>query len=296
MNFSININADEEGYTGRECPECKKYFKIKFGTGLPGDPGCHCPYCNHHGPHNEFWTQQQIQYAQSIALNKISGELLKSMKKMERKPKKNQLISIGIKVKGHPTPIAYYSEKELEEKIECEECTLKYAIYGAFGFCPDCGAHNSKQIVLANFDLILKMLDLATESEMNIKSKLIENALEDCISSFDGFARECCSGITKKLSFQNLQKANKKLLENHNMDISNGIIEDEWKFVLEQFQKRHLLAHKFGIIDHEYLQKTNTTLDKLGRKVSISESDVRQLIKYLQIISQNIYSAVTHSK
>ncbi len=93
MEFSVNIKADKAGYTGRECLECGKYFKIKFGTGLPEVTDCHCPYCNHIGPQDEFWTKQQIEYAQSVALNKISGDLLKSMKKMEMKPKKKSIYS-----------------------------------------------------------------------------------------------------------------------------------------------------------------------------------------------------------
>ena len=44
--FSIEIKPDKEGHTGRECPKCEKYFKIKFGTGLPDATDCHCPYCN----------------------------------------------------------------------------------------------------------------------------------------------------------------------------------------------------------------------------------------------------------
>ena len=98
MEFSIPIEPDEEGYTGRECPECEKYFKIKFGTGLPVAVDCHCPYCNHIAPQDEFWTKQQIEYAQSIALNKITGDLLKDLKKFETKPKRNEFISIGISI------------------------------------------------------------------------------------------------------------------------------------------------------------------------------------------------------
>ena len=295
MEFSISIKSDDEGYTGRECPECKKYFKIKFGTGLDGDPGCYCPYCYYHGPHDEFWTKQQIEYARSIALNKVSGDLLKTMKKKERKPKRDQFISIGIKVKGRPTPITYYSEKELEEKLECENCTLQYTIYGAFGYCPDCGIHNSKQIVLANFDLALRILDLASNTESDIKSKLIENALEDCISAFDGYAREHCSAIYKKISFQNIGAAHSKLLSKHGVDISKGLEGEEWDFCVNQFQKRHLLAHKLGVVYEEYIKKTNCPQSLLGRKVSITETDVRKLVTNLVKISENIFNGISRS-
>lgn len=289
---SVDIKPDDGGFMGRECPNCEKYFKIKPGTGIPDYSDCYCPYCHHFGPQDEFWTKQQIEYAQFVVLNKFTGDLLKSMKKLERKPNRNQSISIGISVKGRPTPITYYTEKELEEKVTCSACTLEYTIYGAFGYCPDCGIHNSKQIVVANFDLILKILDLAKGATAEIREKLIENALEDCISAFDGFAREHCSRLNDKISFQNIANARGKLIADHGFDIAKGLSENDWDFVMAQFQKRHLLAHKMGIIDEEYVTKTSISNDEIGKKVKIIESDVNNLIEALSTIISNITSNV----
>jgi hypothetical protein len=295
MEFSVTIKTDEDGYTGRECPACEKYFKIKFGTGLPDATDCHCPYCNHIGPQNEFWTKQQIEHAKSVALNKISGDLLKQMKKMERRPNRNAFISIGITVKGRPTPIAYYSEKELEEHVTCNVCTLEYTIYGAFGYCPDCGVHNSQQIVNANFDLALKILDLASSADGEIKDKLIENALEDAVSAFDGFGREHCSNLAHKFSFQNIAAARDTLLREERVDITVGLTADRCNFVCEQFQKRHLLAHKMGIVDEEFIRKTGHSPSLIGRKVSITENDVRALVGDLKVMVGNLFNGVTRS-
>lgn len=292
MNLEVKINPDSEGYTGRECPACEKYFKIKFGTGLPGTVPCHCPYCNEVASHDQFWTKQQIEYAKSVALNQISSQLIGQMKKMERKPDRNAFISIGISVKGSPTPIIHYRENELEEKVTCESCTMEYAIYGFFGYCPDCGVHNSKQMAFANFDLIMKMLDLAsTNSDTDIANKLIENALEDAISAFDGFGREHCSEVSK-ISFQNIIKARERVQNERNFDISAGITTDEWAFVSAQFQKRHLLAHKMGIIDEEYCRNTGAGSHLVGRKVTITSGDVKQLIGHLTKIGENIYRGI----
>lgn len=285
--YSIDIEKDEEGYLGRECPECGKYFKIKPGTGIPGFSDCYCPYCRHFGPQDNFWTMQQIEYAKSVVLNKISRDLIDTMKKMERKPQRNQLISIGITVKGQPTPITYYSEKELEEKVECNQCSLQYAIYGAFGYCPDCSEHNSQQIAEANLDIIMKILDLSKEVTADVKSKLVENCLEDCISAFDGFARERCCNHYPNLSFQNISAAKKKL-DASGINIADGLDSSEWDFVARQFQKRHLIAHKMGVIDQEYIKKVHAHPDQLGKKVAITESDVLSLIRHLRIIILNL--------
>ncbi len=288
----MTIGQDGDGYTGRECPECKKYFKIKFGTGLPDTDVCHCPYCNHIGQQNEFWTEKQIEYAKSVAVHKISGDLLKSLKKMERRPNKNELISIGVMVRGRPTPIAYYSEKKLEEKVTCSNCTLEYTIYGVFGYCPDCGIYNSQQIVSANFDLVLNMLDLASKADGDVKGKLIENALEDTVSAFDGFGREQCSELNQNISFQNISTARVRLLKEHGVDISMGLSAEQWNFIVVQFQKRHLLSHKMGVIDAEYVKKTGEAQSLIGRKVSITEDDVRLLAGHLKVIAENLFKGV----
>lgn len=293
MEFSVSIKPDEGGYTGRECPECGKYFKIKFGTGLTGVTAHHCPYCNHVGPQSNFHTKQQIDYVKSLAFNKIADSLLNEFKKIERRPNRKEFLSLGIKVSGQLRPIAYYSEKELEEHITCAVCTLQYTIYGAFGYCPDCGVHNSQQIANANFDLVLKILDMASNAEDEIKAKLIENALEDVVSAFDGFGREHCSNLTSKASFQNIMSAKDKLLREQGLDISVGITTDQWDFICEQFQKRHLLAHKMGIIDEDYAQKTGIAPSAIGRKVSIREDDVRMLIDYLKVVVNNLFNGVT---
>ncbi len=295
MELSVTIEPDEDGFTGRECPACEKYFKIKFGTGIPDATDCHCPYCNHIGPQDEFWTEQQIEYAKSVALHKFSGDLLKSMKKLEMKPDRNAFISIGIKVEGRPTPIAYYSEKELEEKVCCNNCTLQYTIYGAFGYCPDCGIHNSQQIVNANFDLVETLLNLAASAEDEVKSKLIENALEDSVSAFDGFGREHCSEMYQNISFQNIDATKDRLQRENGVDISAGLDTDQWDFVKEQFQKRHLLAHKMGVIDEEFIRKTRQSGSLYGRKVLISEEDVRKLIDYLKVMAENLFKNIIRS-
>ena len=86
MSWSIKVPKDKSGMTGRECPNeaCLGYFKVKFGTGLKGkDVPCICPYCGHQGSHDTFWTQKQLDYAQSIAVREITGLFVKELKKSE---------------------------------------------------------------------------------------------------------------------------------------------------------------------------------------------------------------------
>ncbi len=300
--FSVRINPDADGFTGRECPvnECEGYFKIQFGTGLSGDVPCHCPYCGHIGSHDEFYAKEQIEYAKSVAMHQITGQFIKELKKLEMRPDPHAFISIGIKVEGRPLPIRYYREKKLETEVVCQQCTLRYAIYGVFGCCPDCGVHNSQQILNANLEIVEKMIALAKQpDEKDLATALIENALEDAVSSMDGFGREICKVYATKLSdasraqnisFQNISKARDTIKKLFGIDISAAVSSDEWASVTRSFQKRHLIAHKMSVIDQPYINITGENRNLIGRKVEVKPEEVSALVKGLQKIGSFLAS------
>lgn len=289
-SFSIPIRADENGFTGRECPrpDCEGYFKIEFGTGLKGEGlPCHCPYCGHTAEHDHFWTKEQIEFAKSIAVRKITEALHKDLKKLEFDHKPKGAFGIGISMKfkpGRPTPIHYYREKQLETEVVCVNCTLRYSVYGVFAFCPDCGEHNSLQILDKNLEVVEKMLAMAAGAEKDLAAKLVENALEDCASAFDGFGRELCRVHAKRtadptkaenISFQNLEGAKTNVLNVFGHDLSAHVTPDEWRSLMRGFQKRHLIAHRMGVVDQSYITKTGDPYAVVGRKIAITDADVR---------------------
>jgi len=292
--FSIQITADEDGFTGRECPnpECEGYFKIEFGTGLKGEnQPCHCPYCGHTASHDNFWTKEQIEYAKSVSIRQITDAIFKDLKELEfnHKPKGSFGIGLSLEVtRGTPHPIHYYREKKLETDVVCGNCTLHYSVYGVFAFCPDCGQHNSVHILNMNLEVVKKMLLLSATSGKELTEKLVENALEDCVSSFDGFGREICRVNSQKatnpskaenISFQNLEGGKQKVNELFNIDLSSSLTIDEWKVLCRGFQKRHLLSHKMGVIDEEYIRKSGDVQAVTGRKISISKEEVNDIVR-----------------
>ena len=119
---------------------------------------------------------------------------MKNLKSLEfnHKPRGGFGIGISMKVTGRPTPIRRCREQDLETEVICDKCTLRYTIYGMFAFCPDCRVHNSLQILKKNFDLIEELLTVAESQDAEIVNHLIENAMGDCVSAFDGFGRKTC--------------------------------------------------------------------------------------------------------
>lgn len=300
----IPIPSDENAFTARECPQadCEGYFKIELGTGLNGEGlPCHCPYCGHTAGHDQFWTKEQIEYTKSVAMRKITDALHKDFKKLEfdHKPKGAFGIGISMKVKpGHPTPIHHYREKQLETEIVCVNCTLRYSVYGVFAFCPDCGQHNSLQILYKNLELVDKMLAVAGVQEHAVAQVLIENALEDCISSFDGFGRETCRVFSLKsarpekaaeIRFQNIANARKRVNEQFGVDFAGCLEADAWVLVVRCFHKRHLLAHTMGVIDEDYIKATGEPSAVIGRKLQIQIPEVRALASALQSVGRGLF-------
>ena len=303
-SMSISIPADEDGFTGRECPQtdCEGYFKIEFGTGLKGENlPCHCPYCNHTAGQDRFFTKAQIKYAESIAIQKMTDAIYKDLKKLEFNHKPKGAFGIGISMEVSPfrrIPIHKYIEEELETEIVCNNCTLRYAVYGVFAFCPDCGQHNSFQILEKNLELVEKLLSLAARAgDKDVSRMLIENALEDCVSAFDGFGREICrvyaekainSKRAEKVFFQDLQGAQKNLSTLFDIDLSDGITAQEWEEVIRGFQKRHLLSHKMGVIDEDYIRKTNDINAVVGRKVTLTPGEVSEVARIVGKLAKHV--------
>lgn len=299
--ISVPISRDEDGFTGRECPQCEGYFKIELGTGLKGSGlPCHCPYCGHVAQHDQFCTTEQIEYAKSVAMRQISDAFLRDLKELEFDHPPRGPFGIGISIKvepGSPVPIRYYREKQLETETLCVSCTLRYSVYGVFAYCPDCGEHNSVQILEKNLELIVKMLDLASCSEGELAGRLIENALEDCVSAFDGFGRELCR-ISKdrsadpnkvdRASFQNLAAAKLLVSETFGINLSADLTVDEWQSAVRGFQKRHLYAHRMGVVDDDYIKKTRDAQAVIGRKVTLRADEVRTLVGIMRRVARSL--------
>lgn len=302
IEFSIPMDNDEEGFFGRECPseDCLGYFKIELGTGLQGDNlPCHCPYCGHTADHDHFWTQDQLAYAESLATRKVQ-ELVDGMLKdafPTRHPRRGEFISLTWEVKpGRRIPLHHYQEKQLETALVCDKCGLRYAVYGVFAFCPDCGSHNSLQILEANLDLAAKELELAALVQGPLSAQLVSDALENAVSAFDAFGRELfrvnadiATDPVKAavISCQNLAGLKKRVAALFEFDLSASFRENEWCDLERAFQKRHLIAHKMGVVDEAYMAATSDSHARVGRKIALDAPEVSAVLPLVRRLGES---------
>jgi len=309
-NFQIPLKTDEDGMLGRECPneKCLGYFKIKQGTGiLDKEYQPTCPYCGIKADAQDFNTQEQIEYAKSIVMREVQKALGVDMqewgKELERSTK-GGFLQIKTEYKSTPMPIHYYEEKELETTITCEECGLVYSVFGKFAYCPDCGIDNTIQILRANLYLVKKLVTQSkAEENEEFKEFLVNNALEDIVSVFDSFGRNCVRLFTKNteksdisISFQNISKAHDRIQNEFGFDFLNGLDDEDWKKVVQNFQKRHLISHNDGIVDDAYLQITNDPEANFGRKIAVTAEDIEDMLSSIETIARGLQAGLSNWK
>ncbi len=285
----------EDGYIGCQCPssDCNGYFKEQLGTGIEGNPECHCPYCGYVAASDEFVADDTHDYLGSFVGRHLHSVLLDEFKKSEFDVRSSGPfgISVSLKVDSTLPPIPRFRARDLETVVVCVNCSLRYAVYGVFAYCPDCGMHNSLQILDTNLELAEKMAALAQNFDPELSTKLIEDALENEVSAFDSFGRETvrvhCTKAThpdrvQNVSFQNLPGAQTNVQQYFGINIGEGLAAGDWDFAVRCFQKRNLLAHKEGVVDNDYVRRVHDPQAIVGRKVGISSDEVYRLAAVLK--------------
>jgi hypothetical protein len=121
---------------------------------------------------------------------------------------------------------------------------------------------------------------------------LIGDALENVVSTFDGFGRELCLQKAADIRFQNIAGARRRVQERLGFDFADSLSPDQWICACRVFQKRHLLAHKMGVIDEDYLQKANDPGAVLGRKIGVSHDEVNSAISIVEALGRRLFGGV----
>ena len=72
-----------------------------------------------------------------------------------------------------------------------------------------------------------------------------------------------------------------------------AITTDAWEQALMLFQKRHLIAHKLGVADQEYVDRSGDRHAVPGRKVQISTDEVTELRNTLWTVAESLTAQFT---
>jgi len=305
--ISIPVEADDDGYYDKECSseECKFQFKVYAEDWKPlfKDEVIYCPFCKHKSIAG--WTSEQIKHAKDQAFRYFTSKLGKVLKRgadtFNRRQPKNSFISISLKVSGfksehHILPIP--AKEAMELKIQCDKCKARYSVIGSAFFCPCCGYNSIERTFddamkkieakVDNLDLIRKSLvDVGKKDIAEITCRsLIESGLSDCVVAFQRFLEESYKKHPNAKEppfnvFQRIKEGSKLWKDLLNEGYEDWLTPEEMNDFQLLFQRRHLLAHREGLVDQKYIDKSGDKAYDIGQRIVIKERDVKRLAKFV---------------
>jgi len=307
VTIQVRFPTDDEGMIGRECPQCHQYFKLTPGTGLPIST-CSCPYCEFSGDSGDFFTREQIEYAKSVAVREVLGPALAnlqhSLKKLETHSR-GGMIQFKVKTGSINFPIKYYSEKDVETTITCDNCGLVFAIYGVFARCPDCERLTSMSIFKNSLAVARKKLGLVEkipEQEQELIDAILADALSAGVAAFDGLGKHLRDDYPNVLPksprnlFQNLDALSAALQSSLSVSLEQVVGTTTHKQMYLMFQVRHLWDHSFGEVDEDFIKKTQCDSSLLRKKYALNKSQVVAFLDQVEDAGLKVRDALRRTK
>ena len=266
-----------------KCPNCKRVFQTVVPAGMLS-----CPHC-----------QQKILLS---PLDKAARTLQNWL------GTNNSDSSDRSETSGATTKLPELTREQrnaLATHVDCQSCGAEYTVYEVFESCVACQQEQNHHIFTKNLELVTKQLELAQTITTELNRLLIENSLEDLVSSFDGFARRLTDKSKEKaskpdkvsyLSFQNLKKARKDVKQLFGFDLSTPLNQERWYSANDSFQKRHLLTHNLGLVDEVYIEKSKNKTATIGQRVVIEQAEVQDLIDDVSVLALHVLTRLELSE
>jgi endogenous inhibitor of DNA gyrase (YacG/DUF329 family) len=322
FTMKLSIDADEEGYFGRECPDCGAYFKLKVDEyeELPDDLTLTCPYCGHSSDHSNFITADQKEKAVSVvrevAMPAVTDEVNRMLKLLETQADPRSLIDLSVRVNpGRYTPQALhtYIETETRRDLKCASCSRHAAAYKISMYCPFCGLRpplqafeeglGAMRAALDAFSKVPPQIALMLEAQGGAEA-LTVSALVDVVSGFETYTRERFRlALRRKIgadeadrvvnslrpnAFQNLGNAASLYEEHLGVDLRSLMSREDWSEISLGFERRHLFQHRRGVVDKRYVEKSGDHEARLGQRLSIGREQAEQVMSLLEKLAEAI--------
>ena len=192
----------------------------------------------------------------------------------------------------------------MKQKVTCEECGTRYAVIGSAFFCPNCG-HNSAEKTfyntiskvnakIGNLDLIRNALStIDKDDSKNTCQSLIESSISELVVAL----QRLCESVYPKLQnsqslkrnvFQRIDESNSLWKNICGKDYTDWLTKDEYQLLIKCFQQRHILQHKDGIIDKDYLAKSGDDTYVVGQRLVVRENDIKKYCSVINKLGENI--------
>jgi predicted RNA-binding Zn-ribbon protein involved in translation (DUF1610 family) len=315
----VPIRADERGYLDRECPadRCKFIFKVLIDdwTTQLKNAAAHCPRCGHAGPEDQWWTTDQLRRARAEVGKVVRariGNALHDDARAFNAAAPQGLVRISMNVSGpkHSTTATLPVEavNVLEQTFVCETCGAGYAVIGSAFFCPCCG-HNSVERMfdgalakvrtkIAGLDVVRAALgaSLGADEADTFCVSTVENAVQDCVVAFQHLAERLYvtpvgAKPPRRNVFQSVDEGSALWRAALGKGYDDWLSPDEYQRLNVLFQRRHLLAHREGLVDDKYRQNSGDTSCRIGQRIVVLPGDVTEMARLVEKLGTALRAA-----
>jgi hypothetical protein len=313
-SIPISLSLDDEGYLDRRCPgpECGAAFKVLFTdwrVKVP-DERCWCAICGEIADPHDFNTPDQERQIRDTAIVHVQGQLDDAMRRAPR-PTINArgLIAMSWSYQpGERHVVVPAAEPAMSQRSVCESCGTRYASVGVAFFCPACG-HNSARTTFAGalatirttMDLAERMPSLIEDRDVaaDTARQMTENSLVRVWSSFQRFAEAgyashpaSVAKPARRNAFQNLAESDGLWRGAIGRTYEYMLTAPEHRDLLHLVQARHILVHRDGIVDGDYVAKSGDHRYRVGQRLVVTPLDVRTLADLAEKLAAGLTAAL----
>ena len=302
----VSIASDADGYLDRVChsEECLFEFKVQADDwrNKVRDEEVFCPFCGHTAEGTEWNTEQQTEYLREAVLAHLQQRVGHAMKRdaenWNRRQSTNSFIRMTMSVDSRPQQILLppAAAEPMRLKITCAACDCRYAVIGAAFFCPACG-HNAADLM---FTQAISGIRHALGALQNVRESIpdkdvadttvrliVENGLQNAVTAFQRYAEALYARFPacpppRRNAFQNLKEGSELWKEAVGKPYSAYLDSAEQSALSRYFQQRHLLAHRQGLVDEDYITKTGDMTYRAGQRFVVREAAVRDCLAILE--------------
>ena len=317
VQIPIELEIDDQGYLDRQCPsiECGNQFKILLEdwVAVVSDEVVYCPRCRHEEVAAEWNTSEQIEHISGTALNhvqrRIDEAFVHGAKRFKSGQNRSNFISMSMSYR--PSPIRVLmppnAAEVMTQVFRCEGCGCRHASLGAAFFCPACGrtailesfanAMETVRNTIVALPTVLAAVEaeLGKDSATDIARHIKENALVKVVASFQKYAEECFTKLDRAQDyldrrnlFQNIRRSDETWRAATGTGYANILADDEYLRMITYFQQRHVLEHRDGIVDQQYIDRAGDTRFTVGQRLVVADGHVLDLVSIVEKLSREI--------
>lgn len=314
VSVSAPVVQDTDGYVDKECPgdDCKFGFKIHADDWRDKvrDEEVFCPFCRQTAHARSWFTTEQVGQLQRVALAKVKGMLGDAMRRdagnwNQRQPR-NSFLKISMQVSGMPREVVLpaAATDPMRLKIVCEKCECRYSVIGSAFFCPACGHNAAEHMFTQSLTTIRNTIGALgaireglgdRDVAENTARLVIESGLQSAVTAFQRYAEALYSRAAnantpkaRRNVFQNLTEGSALWALRFGKAYSDHLSAADLATLTRHFQQRHLLAHRDGLIDADYISRSGDGAYQPGQRLVIRETAVLDCVDLIDVLGTKL--------